>query len=548
MPSRRESFNFLGLAPDEFEELVFLLAALEIPGLTRTGNPDGGLDAVVPRTDSEGVGRGMQAKHHGRGPNITKCVKSLSDAIATHNPTHVTFAFPTNLTAGQLAAFQDKVAGLDPNVEVDYWGASQLTARLIGSDGGRRIARHIFGDDEAEKLERLIRAHQNVDDGGQALEALAASSDLLDSDPRFLYAIGSQPPEIPAPPPVKGTVMRLQVTDEHGVRHIDALARPETSSDELPGGKFVLEGEEAIERWRKFQAEGGEVEFKDVSFRLENLPKHFASLWDSERGDIVIQSHERPRQRILLDVEGDAGSYSAEIQLQRVAPKKGWEHAVAGNAGAAQLTINARRQGNGGEANINWSWEPGRDSSREWMESLQFLRAASGDGKIRLMDPESKVVFTQGPTPRVAFDENTAALTQVYEDVVALEEWLETGIEVPDLIPASDANALRKIARLIEGIEGPWTNANFVLDAGGPTEVEAEGVLQVRRKMGVKLFDRTYWLGELATYVNAYQLDSTQPTEDGGTQFFLVPRDSSSKMLERLERERSVGPVAQSSA
>lgn len=540
MPTRRESFDFLALTPDRFEELVFLLAALEIPGLARTGNPDGGLDALVPAGASGRVPRGIQAKHHTRGPSATKCAESLRGAIVAHRPEHVTFAFPTNPTGGQIAAFQKKVAAMDSAVEVDYWGASQLTSRLIGSDDGRRVARHIFGDEDTERLERLIRAHQNVDDGAQALEALSAGADLLDGDPYFLYSVGARPGELPAPPSAQGSVMRLEVIDEHGARHIDAVPRPGTNQDQLPQGKLVLEGEEAIERWQRFQSEGGDVTFEDVGFEFEKLPKHLAPLWDGmERGDVVIRSGQRPRRSILMNVDGDAGKFSAEVQLGPAVPKEGWEHAVAGSIGTAVLTINSRRRGDGGEANIDWSWRAGRGSNREQLQSLQFLRAVSGEGSLRLMDPVSKAVFTEGPTPDIAFDQDMAALTSIYEDVVSLEEWLAATIEVPDEIPAGDANALRRIARLIEGIEGSWTNASFVLGPAGPKEIEAEGVFQLRQKMGAQLFGREYQLGELVTYINAYRLDSTRTGADGSTEFFLVPRDSSSTMLERLEPQRT---------
>lgn len=543
MPNRRENFDFVGLTPERFEELVFLLAQLEVPGLVRTANPDGGLDALVPSAGSRGTLRGIQAKHHTRGPSATKCAESLRDAIATYNPQHVTFAFPVNPTTGQIAAFERKVVALDPRVAVDYWGASQLTARLIGSEGGRRVARHIFGDEDTARLERLIRAGQNIDDGAQALETLAAGSDLLDSDPYFLYAAGTRSGELPSPTPTKGTVMRVEVADEHGARHIDAVARPGTGQDQMPKGTFRLEGEGAIERWQKFLAEGGEVKFEDVGVEFETLPKHIAPLWDgTKRGDIMISSIERPRRRILIEVAGDAGDFSAEVQLAPAAAKDGWEHAVSGNLGEAVLTINSRRRGEGAEANIDWSWRPRRASHREELASLQFLRALSGESTMRLMDPEDRTVFTQGPTPDVDFDENTAALTRVFEDVVALEEWLSSSIKVPAEIAAGDANALRRVARLIEGIEGTWDNASFVLGPLGPKEIEAKGVFQLRQEMGVRLFGREFQLGELVTYISGYRLDSTRTHNDGSTEFFLVPRDSTSKMLERLERRRSSDP------
>ncbi len=429
---------------------------------------------------------------------------------------------------------------MDPDVEVDFWGASQLTSKLIGSDDGRRIARHIFGDEDTERLERLIRAHQNVDDGAQALEAFGAGADLLDNDPYFVYAVGARPGDLPAPPPTQGSVIRMEVIDEHGARHVDAVARPGTNKDQLPQGRLVLEGEEAIERWQRFQSVGGEIAFEDVGFQFDKLPKHLAPLWEGmERGKVVVRASERPRRSILVEVEGENGNFSAEVQLGPAAPKKGWEHAVAGSVGTAEMTINSRRRGDGGEAKIDWSWGSGRGSNGEQLRSLQFLRAVSGEGSVSLMDPESRDIFLKGSTPDIAFDEDMAALTTVYEDVVALEDWLTITIEVPDEISASDANALRQIGGLIEGIEGPWQGASFVLGPAGPKQIQDEGVLQVRQEMGALVFGREYQFGERVTYVNAYRLESTRTHSDGSTEFFLVPRDSSSKMLQRLERKLS---------
>jgi hypothetical protein len=116
---------------------------------------------------------------------------------------------------------------------------------------------------------------------------------------------------------------------------------------------------------------------------------------------------------------------------------------------------------------------------------------------------------------------------------------LGTTIDVPDEILAGDANALRRIARLMEGIVSSWTDASFVLDPGGPKEIETEGVFQLRQQMGAELFGREYQLGELATYIDGYHLDSSRTDSDGSTEYVLMPRDSSSKMLERLEPRRS---------
>lgn len=539
MPSRRESFNFIGLTSECFEELAFLLAQLEIQGLARTGDPDGGLDALVPAGASSRVPHGVQAKHHTRGPDIAKCAGSLRDAIVAHDPERVTYVFPTNPTAAKIAAFEKKVGGMSADVEVDWWGASQLTARLIGSDAGRRVARHVFGDDDTERLERLFKAQRNVDDGIQVMQSFGAGAQLLDSDPYFVYPAGTSPGGVPTPPPTKGAVMRVEFTDEQGTRHIDAVPRTGTGQDQMPGGRFLLEGEEAVGRWQRFLAEGGEVSFDDVRFEFDRLPKHIEPLWSGvERSQVVVRAGDRPRRRILIEIEGEAGTFAAELELRSGEPMEGWEHAVVGVVGEAVITINSRRRGSKAEARVDWKWTPGKGSNAEQVEGLRFLRAASGEGTMRMMDPETREIFSQGPTPEVPFDENMAALTRVYEDVVSLEDWLSSTIEVPEEIEPSDANALRRIARLIEGIERPWTEVTFALD-DGPREIEGRGVLQFREQMAVELFGSRYELGEHATHIDSWEIASTRATPGGGTEFILTPGGGSPRLLERLERPRT---------
>ncbi|HEX5375737.1 MAG TPA: hypothetical protein VFW48_06235, partial [Solirubrobacterales bacterium] len=211
MARRTGRFPFTGLNDEEFEEFAFLVAHMELPGLVKTANPDGGLDGLIFGKDGKSVPRGIQAKRFTGTPSWTKCVKSLDDAVETYAVEHVTFIFARDLTTKQIEAFQEKLISRHPGVRVDYWSAGQLTGMLVETEEGRRIARHTFGEGELEKIERLVRAGHDVDSGARALETLGAVGEKLSGDPYFDYSVGSRPAKIAGQPPSEGTTIRIEV-------------------------------------------------------------------------------------------------------------------------------------------------------------------------------------------------------------------------------------------------------------------------------------------------------------------------------------------------
>ncbi len=178
MPHGVRRFNFLDLHDEEFEELTFLLGHLEEPDLVRPADPDLGLDGVVLGAEDEPAPRGFQAKHFTGTPSWPQCRKSLDDAVPAYRVKHVTYTFPRDLTGKQIIKFNEELRTRHTGVTVDYWGASQLTARLLNSAQGERIARYVFGDDAFERMSRLIRAGRELDTAGQAVSALGATDDL----------------------------------------------------------------------------------------------------------------------------------------------------------------------------------------------------------------------------------------------------------------------------------------------------------------------------------------------------------------------------------
>jgi hypothetical protein len=148
-------FDFRSIDPLDFEELCFALVRLEFPAAVRVAAPDKGVDVLVPAAGSEPA-RGFQAKRYVDQISWPECRKSLDAAVQGHTVGRLTFCFARDLTAKQLSLFDKHLRARHPGVSVDCWGASELTARMTGTEEGRLVAARFFGDPvrDAEAIAR----------------------------------------------------------------------------------------------------------------------------------------------------------------------------------------------------------------------------------------------------------------------------------------------------------------------------------------------------------------------------------------------------------
>ena len=555
MTSRVRSFPYLNLHDEEFEELTFLVARLEEPGLVRPKAPDLGLDGVLLGEGDAPAPRGFQSKHFTTGsPSWPQCRKSLDDAVANYDVKYVTFTFPRDLTGKQMIKFKEELAQRHTGVKVDWWGASQLTGRMLASEAGERIARHMFGVDDFERVSRLIRAGQDLDTTGQAISVLGATSNLFSDDPYFDYSISTRPSSAPGTPPPAGTVIRLEVSDDHGVHIIDAHATPAAlAADRLPKATMHLVGDEAIRRFQEFMRVGGRLELSDVRIDWEQQPKHITEFLGTEAdaGTAILQSERMlPPRPMRIEFETTTGGASVDFDMQPTAPPTGWDFALVGQRGGTAVEMTLRQRGEAGELNMKWSWRMNAShSAEEHLVGLNMLKAAAGQGKVRVIDPQHDVILSVGASPeQPPFDDTMEILKQVLEDIVVLETWLGIKIDVPEEINGADANAVRRVAPLISGVERTWNDMKFTLERDpGEGAFSEPGAVQVRRSLALDLFGRRYQLGDEATYVAGAKLASTERVP-GGRSFVLTPATPDAKMLTRLERRASAGRIGHTPA
>jgi hypothetical protein len=159
-PKHPVPFRFRELTDGEFDELVYLVAHLIDPAVVKTRAPDGGLDTVrLAKHDPAMATWGIQAKLHREQIKWPDCKVSLGRAVEQWSAPHVTFAFPRDLTMNQHKLFVKLLVGRHADVKVDHCGETRLTAMLVSSDEGKKIARHFFNtEDPADVVDRATRA------------------------------------------------------------------------------------------------------------------------------------------------------------------------------------------------------------------------------------------------------------------------------------------------------------------------------------------------------------------------------------------------------
>lgn len=285
---------------------------------------------------------------------------------------------------------------------------------------------------------------------------------------------------------------------------------------------------------------GGELELQEVRMTWERSPKYLEGFLaaDTEKGTAVLQAPRLMLPRPMrIEVDTTAGLASIDVDMQATAPPEGWDHALVGKCGGTTIRITLRHHGDHGEMNMDWAWRMAASRSAEThLIGVRLLEAAAGRGELRVIEPVSGEVLAKGPSPQTTFDQTMVILKQLFEDVLVLEAWTGERVELPQEISGVDAEAVRRVARLIEGVKETWTSMDFTLDDDPGEDVLTSGaLLQARRTLAVELFGNRYELGEEATYVADFKIVSSKAV-NGGRAYVLKPATASAKTRTQLER------------
>src|SRR5207248_261111 len=147
--------------------------------------------------------------------------------------------FARQLTHPQEKLFKKHLVGRHPGVVVDYWGPTRLEGLLFSSDQGKRLAAEFWGDREADTraMARALRAVGDLSTGARVLDRLAAIAEhLRERDPFYTYLTVTAEVGSPRPDLMPQTVLAVETVDAGSIIRVEAVPRPATLPEQLPGG------------------------------------------------------------------------------------------------------------------------------------------------------------------------------------------------------------------------------------------------------------------------------------------------------------------------
>jgi hypothetical protein len=464
-PLSASPFAFERMDDDEWEEMTFLLAHGEDQRTVRLRAPDGGLDTVLPSAIRPGDGqRGWQAKHYGREIHWVKCEESLDRAVALWNVEWVTFVFPRDLTRGEHVAFHRRLGARHDAVRVDYWGAAEVSARLLEDDRGQRIAQRFFGPaDPIGVMERALRAGGEFSTGEHVVERQAAVDEFVQaSDPHFSWALFPLERGSPEPPQSPGAILRLHIARGSHVLLADAIPRSSAALAHYgPTVRLVTddsaEGQEVRRMMAELLAGGGRLLLRDgVKLAIDRMPRPFQDLIKGPvGGEILIKSvAQAPPFYVRLEASTDFGNAALDIDLLPVEPPSDWDIALAGARGGLEMQMLSRWSVNEGMGQTSFTlrFRTGQQGAplAERADAANVMVAVHGAGSVQISDRSRLRPTVVKTTTRQALDPDVADMARLLSALVEIERF--TGLPapaIPDEIARADIDVLATAADIL---------------------------------------------------------------------------------------------------
>jgi hypothetical protein len=464
------------LTDDDFQQLCHRLVRLEFPDARSTEVPDGGADTLLPEPHG-GWERGWQAKRYTGTIYWGKCKESLDRAVKTYEIARMTFCFARNLTSNQHKAFQKELVGRHENVLVDFWDLDELVARLDGSEEGRRVARHYFGDPphDKEAMLRAFRAGGPLDTAEKAIERAGAVGEFLDThDPFFSYPAHEFEAgiEMPLAP---GAIMAVGKTEEGRTVRLDAVPRDadaltkfapqlrlEFDTDDI-GEQAAKAIDEAVRHHKSVTVEAG------FTITAERLPPLFGDMVGKPTRARISLTPEPPMPwSAVFHAVTDRGDETLRVTLDPMRrPPTGWQAAFRGDHGGMTVTLKARWvEGRGGEIRIDWQHAIDEGSAQEQVDDLRFLSALHGGGELTIGDERGRPEMKHALQPRPY---ELEPVLRFLENVVVIENWIGEEIPLPEGVDATEAGWVATVANAIQrrAIQLRWEHSVIPADEKG---------------------------------------------------------------------------------
>lgn len=545
---------------DDFEEFGHRVARAAYPAVQRTRAPDSGADSILPKEPGAGWTRAWQAK---RRKNIDwgDCERSLDKALSVYAVEHYTFIFPYDLSDGQLLKFNKRLRVPNPRKTIDWWGMTELVARLEETAHGRQVTRFFFGAPRAELEADWLAAQQlgggplvGVDDLMGRLSVLGAWLQRR-QDGSFAYAESAWTvPEAQTQPAQAAFMTYSQHRPDGSGSRIDVIPgqhppagpwaqlRVDFTPDEA-GQNAALDLDWAEQRGAPVHITSGVL----VTWELLPGALFDEHLGDTRSGELTLtpQTGPPPARDAFLRVEGPDGTEELDMHFEGIV-LDGWELAWRGTHAGLTATVALRRlRGDKGETFFKVEHElTTTDPAREQLRALKMMRALYEKGTA---------VFGDHDKPHfdlpVRLDEDddpslVDGLLQTIGALVTIEDWTGEQMPVPPQMSAETAELLASTA---VGIRQGGFAAVIVGDIVVPDDdvwKELRGasdrMFRMHEEIGIDVNGREIWLGVLDYDLRDFTI--RQSKEKG--KLILRPKNKKARQVTgRLHRERRLVDV-----
>ncbi len=453
---RRFDFDVLG--DDDFELLTYLVVLLEHPDALRLRAPDFGADAALRREDGS-YGRCWQSKRFTKQVSWPKCKASLDTAVKTYAMPRYTFCFARDLTGPQEQLFKKHLVGRHRGVDVDWLGNSRLTGYLLGSDQGRRIEAHFYGDPvlDTQALMHALRAGGELLTGSDAVARMNEIADWFESrDPFFSYTLSTRTPSVaPAAAATPGMAMAVEIqASEDRIVRIEAVPRNRAAFYRMPQGELQFpatpEGQIEQQRFRETLLRGGEATFS-VGVRFESLP---AGLVAFDPGgqvmDVSIRAERTPPLPLdaRIIVTTDRGKAAIDIALLPVEPSAKWDAMFEGALEGLTMTLLLRVRKGRGQTRMNWTYRPTAGRVSQQANLLALLDVMYGSGTLRIQELGGDRHYEQKLRRREP-DNLIPFARRLLEDLRTIQDWVGEPFELSDDWLAADLDGVADAAQMI---------------------------------------------------------------------------------------------------
>lgn len=509
-------FDLAALSPDDFEALCIRLARLEIVGVTGTRAPDGGADALQ-ADPTGGYRRAWQAKNH-RQIDWRKCRESLDKAVDTYGIVHFTFCFSVDLTIGDRRRLEE-LRARHPEVDVDHWGASEIVARLSGSDDGNRVARFFFEDpiESTELIARAVRAGGELRSVGQAVERVRAVGEYLDGDAFFIYPI-SHYPEGAGPPPAPGTTISVEYPENGQVVRIDAVPRDDEAAERFPARMLIVLTGPHAEQLERASLRGEVLHLRrGAEVTIQSLPPAFA--------DEVGRTFEAELQ---IDFTPDPWvaefrasttkrEESVRVTMEPAGAPSGWDRRYEGRYGGLTVSLLARLGEGEERVGAKWSYRSDGSPAREQLAALRFLEAMHEEGEFVMCECEDGRRLLAGPNQPAAIPAEFAAWLSLLTDVISIENWMGADLRVPTEIPAEQMETIARVAHEVRAGQAEFTDRTFELvgDTEAVPKVVRGSDMKIDERWVVEIFGEEMVLGRRSLHFQPHAVRAGELVEPG---------------------------------